>query len=322
MPPTHDATRRWCFTINNWTPLQEESLKSLQSKYLVFGHETCPTTGTPHIQGYIEFVNRKSLAAVRLLIPGAHLSTAKGTAQENRAYCTKEDTDSFFESGQCEGQGSRTDLNALMQDIKAGNTHLQLIETHPEAYFKYHVGIDKAMQIFAPKRNWLMHVEWIYGPTGTGKSHYANEAAGEDVYRKPPGKWWDGYTGQNTVILDEYRPDWWTFYYLLLLLDRYPLTVEIKGGTRSFSSRVILITAPCRWDEMYRAQTNEKLNQLGRRITESKFFGVRYETGLPAMDDAPANVIEDVNLVPHFNPEHQRAWGDGWEEIEQDLFGL
>lgn len=317
------AKHRWCITLPNWTVAEEESLKAIACKYLVYGRETCPTTGTPHLQGYIEFVNRKSLAMVKTLIPRAHLLPAKGTAEENRTYCSKEDP-LFHEQGEFTSQGKRTDLVQLLADIKQGNDHRTLIDDHPEAFFKYHVAIDKAMTLFAPKRNWVMHVEWIYGPTGTGKSHYANEAAGEDVYRKPPGKWWDGYTGQNTVILDEYRPDWWTFYYLLLLLDKYPLTVEIKGGTRSFSSRVILITAPIRWDKMYQKQDDEKLNQLGRRITTSKYFGVRYATGAIVNEEADDHILEDVNLVPNFNPQHQREWGgeNDWEQIEQDIFGM
>lgn len=42
--------------------------------------------------------------------------------------------------------------------------------------------------------------------------------------------WFDGYQGQHTLILDDFSGDYCAFRYLLRLLDKYKLKVEIKGG--------------------------------------------------------------------------------------------
>lgn len=48
---------------------------------------------------------------------------------------------------------------------------------------------------------------WLYGPPGTGKSKQAIDIAdklyGEEPYWKSQNKWWDGYTGQKVVLLDD-----------------------------------------------------------------------------------------------------------------------
>lgn len=65
--------RRWRWTWNNYT---EADVKALMQPwelhnsidYLVFGYELAPTTGTPHLQGYVEFkgTTNYSMACTRL----------------------------------------------------------------------------------------------------------------------------------------------------------------------------------------------------------------------------------------------------------------
>lgn len=54
--------------------------------------------------------------------------------------------------------------------------------------------------------------------------------------------WWDGYEGQQVVIIDEFY-GWLGYDFILRLTDRYPLLVETKGGTVQFVSRVVIFTS-------------------------------------------------------------------------------
>lgn len=69
-----------------------------------------------------------------------------------------------------------------------------------------------------------------WGPTGTGKSHRAWEEAGPDAYPKNARtKFWDGYRGHSHAVVDEFRGAI-DVGNLLTWLDRYPVSVEIKGS--------------------------------------------------------------------------------------------
>ena len=83
-------SRGWCFTWNNWTPENRATMESIVCTYIIFGEETAPTTGTPHLQGYVYFANARSLTSVRKIDGKISWRAAKGDAQQNFDYCTKD----------------------------------------------------------------------------------------------------------------------------------------------------------------------------------------------------------------------------------------
>jgi hypothetical protein len=86
-------------------------------------------------------------------------------------------------------------------------------------------------------------------PTGasTGKSRDARILHWPEldayVWNSSQGAWWDGYQGQKKIILEEFRGQM-TFGDLLLLLDRYAMRVQIKGGHAQIQAERIVICAP------------------------------------------------------------------------------
>lgn len=84
---------RWCFTWNNPPEDAVAVMKGVEDfTYVCMGLEKAPTTGTPHWQGYLELKARKRMTAMKKLIPGAdgiHWTQARGTAEENKKYCSK-----------------------------------------------------------------------------------------------------------------------------------------------------------------------------------------------------------------------------------------
>jgi len=79
--------RRICFTLNNYS--ETEYLESQKlSDLMIIGKEV-GEHGTPHLQGYCEFKNQKTLEQIKKYIPRAHIEKAKGKRDENIVYCSK-----------------------------------------------------------------------------------------------------------------------------------------------------------------------------------------------------------------------------------------
>jgi len=89
MPKPSKRARGYCFTWNNWGPEAIATLDSLEARYLCYGKEIAPDTGTPHLQGYLYWENGKTFSATRKKLLGAHVSIALGTPDQNRTYCSK-----------------------------------------------------------------------------------------------------------------------------------------------------------------------------------------------------------------------------------------
>lgn len=98
--PDMARCRRWVFTLNNYTPVEEGLLQTAEIPFVIYGREIAPGTGTPHLQGYIELCDRGStLSAVKKIlgIDRIHLEQARGSAHECIVYCSKDGN--VFQSG-------------------------------------------------------------------------------------------------------------------------------------------------------------------------------------------------------------------------------
>jgi len=113
----HPQNCNWCFTINNPTPLDYTTLHELGAavKYLIFSDET-GAEGTPHIQGFVVFQSRLRLRSARLLIPRAHLESARGTCAQASEYCRKEGSTNTHIYGQLPNVPGKTNLYESFRD--------------------------------------------------------------------------------------------------------------------------------------------------------------------------------------------------------------
>ena len=93
------SSRRWVFTINNYT---EEDIQKLQSSltldncyFAVVGKEIAPTTKTPHLQGYAALKKNKKTKRIKgikkIVGATAQVEIAKGSDLQNDHYCGKEE---------------------------------------------------------------------------------------------------------------------------------------------------------------------------------------------------------------------------------------
>lgn len=270
--------RNYCFTLNNYTQEDCLTLEKLKCKYIIYGKETGEENGTPHLQGFVIWNNAKTFTATQKSLPArCHIEPIKGTPYQNFRYCRK--GGDFFEAGdrpEKVGQGKRNDMLEIKRRVSQNVNIKDLLNDDTIINHQQLKFAESLKKYYEPKRKWKTKVSWFYGPTGTGKSYTAHqyfESITEDdnIYEAmDTGRWWDGYDGQEYVIIDDIRGDFLKFHQLLKLVDRYGYRVETKGSTRQFLAKHIIITAPYSPEQMF--DTREDLGQLLRRIDEIKQF--------------------------------------------------
>ena len=129
------------------------------------------------------------------------------------------------------GQGKRSDLDEATCLITNGGSLQDVALAHPTTFVKFHKGLQAYCLMTQEKRTWKTEVFWLWGPTGSGKSRYAWETYPEAYPKQSSTKWWCNYGGQDTAIIDDFRPSKeMPFNFILNLFDRYPLMLETKGG--------------------------------------------------------------------------------------------
>jgi len=264
--------RTWCYTLNNYTESEEQSLRSLDDElftYHTFGKETGQDQNTPHLQGVVSLSRTHRLASVKRIIGDrAHVSPCHSGLQAAARYCHKEDKDPFIKDNR--KQGNRTDLEETLATLETRGL-LAAAMDHPSVFVKFHSGLTKYAILITKKRdrNTKPFVMWLYGATGTGKSKLAYERYGDDIYTTMGTyKWWDGYRQQRAVLLDDFRNAFAPFHIMLKILDRYPMQIEIKGGTTQLDSPIIVITSSNPPHLIYNPEnrSGEDIHQLHRRI--------------------------------------------------------
>lgn len=87
---------------------------------------------------------------------------------------------------------------------------------------------------------------WIYGPPGTGKSRLVHDYCIENgirCYNKLQNKWWDGYSGQQVVLIEDADPNTMKVLasHMKVWSDRYCFTSEVKGTARPINALFNLI---------------------------------------------------------------------------------
>jgi len=123
----------WIFTWNNYPENWKDILVPgfQQNKWLtgyIAGEEIAPTTGTPHIQGYIEFHKDHKSRPMGLLPKQVKWITARGSNEHNFNYCSKDG--SFVHWGTCQPPKPPYSINIELR-IWQQNIH-QICEQDPD----------------------------------------------------------------------------------------------------------------------------------------------------------------------------------------------
>jgi hypothetical protein len=201
------------------------------------------------IDGSIEFKTTKRISTVRKLFLGCNVELRTQSPLESSNKYKSEGK--YWEYGNVPvGQGCRTDQG------------------------KEHV-ISPVTKHKRPSRDWKPDVQWHFGKAGTGKTTKAKEITTDPFIIGGTLKRWDGYNGQEHVIIENlvYCYD---FNELLLLLDSAPYNVRTEDGYKPFLAKKIVVTSLYSPTSLYMYKkedltdyyaTLDQFDQLRRRIT-------------------------------------------------------
>jgi len=262
---TAKGVRAYCFTVNNYTQEDEDQLDNMACKYMIYGHEIAPTTGTPHLQGYVYFQSQRTMTAIVKDVPRISLQEAHGSADSNFVYCSKEAKD-VKERGvrpmsQVEKGATEKERHAsAYRLIKEGRSD----EIPDDMQFKYHRTIDSLKRKFMPEIEDADDVTgvWIWGAAGCGKSRKARQDYPKS-YKKLCNKWWDGYLDQEYVIIDDFGLDHKCLgHHLKIWGDRYAFLAEVKGSAMMVRPKKIVVTSQYSIDRVFEDQeTRDAINR-------------------------------------------------------------
>lgn len=278
-------SKRWCFTLNNYSDDEVLSVRSFLSServvFACFGYEIGETCKTPHLQGYIIFRNPHRRSAISSFIPRAYLVIAKGSSAQCITYCSKSGKIENFgvspisvsDRGRSGGLKS-SDSYRVAFDLARAGRFSDIWEQFPGLWLRY-----RSAFLCAPADSGLKPADldylpgvWITGDKGVGKSRLVRQLVPPSrLYDKNLNKWWCGFRSQPAVVLDDVDPE--NVRYLSVFfkrwLDRYSFTAEIKNGSLSIRPAFVFITSQYCIEEVFPETRSSEA--IARRCTVFHF---------------------------------------------------
>ncbi|QGH72833.1 MAG: Rep protein [CRESS virus sp. ct1Gc25] len=294
------GSRGWCLTWNNYTNEEYEYCRVMWSKnnvvYAIVGKEV-GSCGTPHLQCYVYYRTKRSFRVMKQEFYKCHIECAIADALKNEKYCNKDGkhwefgTRPLTQKEKGDAEKNRWDLAKMLAkedrldeiDSKIYITNLRNLERIRDKHKRKAVALDGD----------LLH-EWVYGETGVGKSTYARSMY-PDAYIKNRNKWWDGYCGEEVVLIEEWSPDMKMLIpFLKDWCDRWPFFAESKGGHIGIIRPVkIIVTSNYCIDECVNLGDSAPLHRKFKEYRMNKDGTV---------DLNPGDEFRDVPVVDVYDP--------------------
>ncbi len=258
--PRQVQVKHWIFVINNPTIDDVNNFHVYREaiKYVIFNREV-GDQGTPHLQGYIVMKVKKRLSQMKALMPTAHLEAKQGSVEQARHYCMKPVPEcmcehcvkarpqvaAYSEYGDIPVEAveaMRNKWDEYYESAKSGD----LEDIPKKVLLRFYAAFKRIVQDNPEKPRDMEELDnlWVVAPTRYGKSRYVREKF-PDYYDKAPNKWFTGYKGQETILLDDLGPKQCEYltWYIKRWADLYSFPMETKGGGRQIRPRRIVVTS-------------------------------------------------------------------------------
>lgn len=286
--------KNWCVTLFDFHGkgtgiVGPINTPTIEHTYAIFGREACPTSGKPHIQGFISCTSPQRFSALQKAFVGAHLTPARGTQAENRKYCSKDGD--FIEFGavhESRGEKERARWASAWDACKDN----RLDDVPYDIRFRFYGTCKKiAVDHMRPLPSIpTLDNHWVCGPTGMGKSR-GTKLRYPDHYPKNANKWWDGYQSQPTVIIDDFDKAHSVLgHYLKIWADHNPFLAETKGGSMLIRPKRIIVTS--NWEPSEIWEDEQTLAPLLRRFSLLRVLAPVDFSTVVVVDDSVIEMID------------------------------
>lgn len=254
--------RYWLLTIphHEFMPFLPNGVQYLRGQT-----ERGNETGYMHWQLLAVFKKKIRLTGVKELF-GSSVHAEPSRSEAASEYVWKEDTrveGTQFELGKrLFKRNDAKDWESIWESAKSGDLDAIPASVRVSSYAALKRIEKDYMRPVAIERE--VYVYW--GATGVGKSRRAWQEAGFEAYPKDPcTKFWDGYQGQEYVVIDEFRGQI-GISHMLRWLDRYPVCIETKGSGCVLRASRIWITSNLDPRDWYPELDQETKDALMRRM--------------------------------------------------------
>lgn len=240
--------RRWFITYPRTEGITREEIREVISgigtiREIIVAEEKHGDGGIHH-HVYVEFEKQLYWNAKRDTdkwdVKGHHPNVATARNRKKAIeYVTKEDESPLVEGVDIEAVKGKKKSYARIYDM--GIEELK-DEVHPMNLGKTIGGIQlyKLMRQEARESEKCKGI-WIRGKPGSGKSHLV-EREFPGAYRKAQNKWWDGYQGEEVVILEDLDGPFLN-HYLKIWGDKWRATGEVKGAVVPLMHKWFIVTS-------------------------------------------------------------------------------
>lgn len=273
--PRKPSSRKFQLTINNPTDhgFTHDRIRAYLSEspsllYWCMCDEV-GEQGTPHTHVYVVFRNSVMFETLHKRFYGAHIEQANGSNQENRDYVRKEGkwledakhetnlADTFEEWGELPPDRSHKESQSerIMQMVRDGKSNAEILAEIPTAFNKL-PHIEQARQTLLQERfkdAWRnLNVTYLWGDTGAGKTRSVMDTYGYSKvyqitnYDHP----FDGYTGQDVIIFEEFRSSL-RIDDMLKYLDGYPLMLPCRYADKVACYTKVFIISNISLEQQY-----------------------------------------------------------------------
>lgn len=240
-------------------------LAALQDRYAIDEYVVCEeehADGSPHVHAFLKMARKITWRADMFDVDGYHGHYEQAKSWRAVETYVKKDGNYI----------SNIDIPSA-QKKKAKRNALLLKEDPKELVDTGEIGLLQLKSLLENKRLYAMlepvpkiiprTCYWIYGPPRAGKS-YAVRAV-YDVYEKSMNKWWDGYAGEDVVLLDDFDKHGTCLgHYLKIWADNYRFNAEIKGGTIIPTYKKFIITSNYKIEDIF--EDNELIGAIVGRF--------------------------------------------------------